>query len=163
MSKIERLIYCLGMCLITMAAGGYFTQTGVTTWYHQMLMPTGTPDDGVFPVVWSILYLTLAIGFYLAFLRAGSKEKTNQINSLFINQLFLQILWCFTFFYTGYILLALIIIFILDLVIFRTIYYFYDLKAPLAAIILIPYCAWILYATYLNASFVLLNGYVINF
>jgi len=146
-----------------MAIGGFFTRHGISEWYHSLAMPAGTPQDGVFPVVWSILYIMLAISFYLAFAKANTKSQTNTVNSLFINQLFLQILWCFTFFYAGHFLLALLVLIILDLVIFRTIYYFYSLPVSVAAIMLIPYCAWSLFATYLNSGFIYLNGSTINF
>lgn len=160
---MKRVIYCFAMCAITMIAGGYFTDFGTETWYNSLLMPPGVPGDGAFPVAWSIIYILIAIAFAMAFAKCSGTEQCGKINSLFLNQLFLHILWCFCFFYTGYIMLALLVILLLDLVVFRTIYSFYTLPAGGAAVILLPYCAWILFATYLNASFVWLNGYVISF
>ena len=160
---MKRIIYCLAMCAVTMIAGGYFTAFGTDTWYHSLLMPPGTPADSIFPIAWSIIYLLIAAAFAIAFAKCKDANQCGKINSLFINQLFLHILWCFCFFYTGYIMLALLVILLLDIIVFRTIYAFYGLPAGVAAVILLPYCGWILFATYLNAAFVWLNGFVISF
>ena len=68
----------------------------------------------------------------------------------------------FCFFYTGYIALALLVLIVLDIVVFRTIYWFFQIS-PVSAWLLIPYQAWLLFATWLNAGFVYLHGFAVTF
>lgn len=162
MADVRRFLYCLFMTILTLIVGSYFNYSGVRTWYQEMEKPLLTPPDYVFPIAWVLIYLLMTVAFYLAFTNAPAKQDTARTNTFFINQLFLQILWTFSFFYTGYTGLALIIVIILDIIVFKSIYWFFRIS-PVSAWLLVPYQGWLLLATWLNANFVYLHGYTINF
>lgn len=162
MKNPRLLFYCLFMTILTLVVGAYFNNAGIGTWYREAPKPPFTPPNYVFPVVWILIYLLMTAAFYLAFSTAPGRRESSRTNGYFINQLFLHILWTFSFFYTGYTGLALIIVIMLNIIVFRNIFWFFDIS-PVSAWLLIPYQGWLLLAAWLNAGFVYLNGYTVNF
>ncbi len=162
MADLRKFLYCFFMTLLTLIVGAYFNYEGVNSWYQTLEKPVLTPPDQVFPIAWGLIYLTMVFAFYFAFKATTSRESISRTNNFFINQLFLHILWNFAFFYTGYIALALLVLIVLDIVVFRTIYWFFQIS-PVSAWLLIPYQAWLLFATWLNAGFVYLHGFAVTF
>ena len=135
---------------------------GVSTWYQEMEKPALTPPDYVFPVAWILIYLLMTVAFYLAFVNAPVRQESSRTNGFFINQLFLHVLWTFAFFYTGHTGLALLIVIVLNIVVFRSVYWFWRVS-PVSALLLVPYQGWLLFAAWLNAGFVYLHGYTVTF
>lgn len=125
-------------------------------WYYNLLKPPFAPPDWIFSPVWSILYCTIVIALLLYIFKPAENKKSGYI--YFATQLILNCLWTPAFFYLQNILLALIIIILLDIFVLLTIYSFYKVS-KFASLILIPYLIWILFATYLNIGYLILNGY----
>lgn len=123
-------------------------------WYNSLISPTLAPPNWVFAPVWTILYITifLALLFYII------KKSENKLEgyTYFTIQLFLNLIWSPAFFVLQNIQAAMIIILLLDLFVILTIRRFY-LVSKTAGILLIPYLAWIIFATYLNAGYLILN------
>ena len=109
-----------------------------------------------------LIYLLMTVAFYLAFVNAPVRQESSRTNGFFINQLFLHVLWTFAFFYTGHTGLALLIVIVLNIVVFRSIYWFWRVS-PVSALLLVPYQGWLLFAAWLNAGFVYLHGYTVTF
>lgn len=162
MADVRKFLYCLFMTAITLIVGAYFNYTGVSTWYQEMEKPALTPPDYVFPVAWILIYLLMTVAFYLAFVNAPVRQESSRTNGFFINQLFLHVLWTFAFFYTGHTGLALLIVIVLNIVVFRSVYWFWRVS-PVSALLLVPYQGWLLFAAWLNAGFVYLHGYTVTF
>ncbi len=162
MADVRKFLYCLLMSVFTLVVCAYFNHNGVNTWYQEITKPPLTPPDYVFSVVWGLIYLLMTIAFYLAFVNISSQRESSRINGLFVNQLFLHILWTFAFFYSGHQGLALIVVIVLNLVVFKTIWRFWRIS-PASAWLLVPYQGWLLFAAWLNAGFVYLHGYSVIF
>ncbi len=162
MADVRKFLYCLFMTALTLIVGTYFNYTGVSTWYQEMEKPALTPPDYVFPIAWILIYLLMTVAFYLAFVNAPIRQESSRTNGFFINQLFLHVLWTFAFFYTGHTGLALLIVIVLNIVVFRSIYWFWRVS-PVSALLLVPYQGWLLFAAWLNAGFVYLHGYTVTF
>ncbi len=124
--------------------------------YNSLIKPTLAPPDWVFPVVWTILYLLMAIGFYRILMLKKQGNNVNYAILLFSFQLILNYLWSILFFYLGSPFLALIDLCILILFIILTIISFYKLD-KIATYLLIPYIFWCMFAVYLNYSIFMLN------
>ena len=62
----------------------------------------------------------------------------------------------FAFFYLKNVVLAFFIIILLDILVILTISRFYRVS-KMAAILLVPYFVWIIFATYLNFGYLILN------
>ena len=155
-----RLAYCFILVFLAMIAGRYYNSFGMLNWYNEIEKPMMTPPDMVFPIVWSILYTLMAIAFYQGFMVASTDKKRQKLNGYFLGLLFLHILWSYAFFYMGYIGMALIVVIIIDIVSYMIMMMFWATSTA-SALLFFPYFVWILFATYLNASFVNLNGFII--
>lgn len=142
-SNYSSLLIYLGLCLATLAFGGLFTPG---EWYQSLQKAPWTPPNIAFPIVWSVLYLLIAIaGWRIAL--AGATQLTR----LWFVQLGLNALWSFLFFGQEQVTLALIDICILSVVVAVMIRQSLQLKLSLVAVLLSPYLVWLVLASSLNA------------
>ena len=92
-------------------------------------------------------------------LRDADSYNRKKANNIFIIQLFLQILWCFTFFVQGHLGLGLAIIVLLDFSVFKMISLYAKVNKT-ASYMLYPYYWWLLFATFMNFNFVYKFGLI---
>jgi translocator protein len=105
--------------------------------------------------VWTVLYFLIALSGWLVWRRSGfSGAKVAML--LFFGQLALNFLWTAIFFGLQAPALALIEILILWAAILLTTLVFRPLSR-LAAVLLLPYLAWVTFAVVLNAAIWWLN------
>ena len=126
-----------------------------SVWYYNLTKPPLAPPDWIFPPVWSILYFSMLVALLLYLFKPTQNKKSGYI--YFIAQLFLNLLWTPAFFYLQNIVLALIVIILLDIFVILTIKSFYKVS-KISCLILIPYLVWILFATYFNIGYLVLNA-----
>lgn len=126
-----------------------------SVWYYNLTKPPLAPPDWIFSPVWSILYFSMLVALLLYLFKSAQNKKSGYI--YFITQLFLNLLWTPAFFYLQNIVLALIVIILLDIFVILTIKSFYKVS-KISCLILIPYLVWILFATYLNIGYLVLNA-----
>lgn len=124
-------------------------------WYQNLIQPALTPPAWVFPPVWTILYLSMGIALFL-YARKFSYNKKGWGYVLFFTQLLVNFAWSPAFFGLKNIGLALAIVVLLDILVLLNIIEFAKVSKT-ASRILIPYFIWILFATYLNIEFLILN------
>lgn len=155
-TSIIRLVACLALCLGVGAVGALFTTPEIPTWYAGLNKPSWTPPNWAFPVAWNLLYAMMGIALWLLWDRAPmSKNRTAAIIVFFV-QLALNAAWSPVFFALHQPLAALAIIVLLAAAILVTIIRAWRVSRT-AAFLLIPYLAWVLYASTLNAGIVALN------
>lgn len=157
LTDIAKLIISCLLCLSAGALSSLFTTAdSLTTWYAALTKPSFTPPGWLFGPVWTALYILMGLSFFLIW-RKGLRSRPAAIAlGCFITQLILNALWTPIFFYLHLILLAFIEILLLSAAIFLTILTFAKIS-PAAAVLLIPYLAWTVFAAILNASIYLLN------
>ena len=126
-----------------------------SVWYYNLTKPPLAPPNWIFPPVWSILYLSMLVALLLYLFEPAQNKKSGYI--YFIAPLFLNLLWDPVFFYLKNMFLALIVIILLDIFVILTIKSFYKVS-KISGLILIPYLIWILFATYLNIGYLILNA-----
>lgn len=124
-------------------------------WYHTLNKPYLNPPDWVFTPVWTILYITIFISFFL-FIKDGFNSRKIIPLILFITQIILNLLWTPVFFNLQNIKLGFVILFLLWITLILTAKEFYKISKP-AGIILIPYLIWTTFALYLNLGILVLN------
>jgi len=124
-------------------------------WFAQLNKPPLNPPDFIFAPVWTLLYISLAV-FYWLIDRQQYSPQTAEIKRLFVWQLILNFLWTPVFFGMRNILAGLIVLLIIDFLVFRIIRLTYRVNKVFVLIIL-PYFCWLLFATYLNVSIFLIN------
>lgn len=129
--------------IATSLAGRYYTNKNVKSEWYNCIRPSITPPPVVFPLVWSMLYMMIAI----AFGRSLIHSRYN-VSILFMINLLLNVIWCY--FYFGlqspskafpYIILIWISIVALMLLQFRD---------SISVLLIVPYFIWITFALVLN-------------
>jgi tryptophan-rich sensory protein len=106
--------------------------------------------------VWTALYVTMGLAAYLVWQRAGGMAAARTALLWFGVQLVLNGLWSVVFFGLRAPGLALLEIVLLWGAIVMTVRVFW-LVRPVAGALLVPYLAWVTFATALNAGFWWLN------
>ncbi len=151
-----KLILCVVIVMVLGAAGGIVTAGSIPDWYAKLAKPPGTPPNAVFGPVWSVLYLMIGISLARVwhFVPAGAAKGRALIR--FAIQMVLNLIWTPIFFGAHLVTVALSVIVALWVMILLTILAFKPLDR-IAAWLLVPYLAWVSYATYLNAGFLVLN------
>ncbi len=125
--------------------------------FNTLIKPPLSPPSWLFGVVWPILYALMGAAAYLVY-DSVKGEKFEKKNALYYYaaQLFVNFLWSIVFFGLESLVGGLIILLILDILVIIVMYKFSKINR-LASWLLIPYLIWILFATYLNIGFVVLN------
>jgi benzodiazapine receptor len=142
----------VGLCLLVGASGAALTAASVTTWYRTLIEPPGTPPNAIFGPVWTVLYCLIGIAGWMVWRRTGAGRAVR----LWGWQLAVNALWVPAFFglhSPGLGLVVMVPLLILAILTVRT---FARIRKP-AACLMAPYVAWLCYAAYLNAGFVVLN------
>lgn len=134
------------------AVVGALAATSAKEVYPQLEKPPWAPPAGLFGPVWTVLYLTIAVAGWLYWRTDGETRG----HGFYGVGLLFNLLWTPLFFAGGSYELALVDIVLLDVATLVTIVVFARRTKP-AALLLLPYLAWILFATALNASIVILN------
>lgn len=138
-------------------AGGAITATSVGGWYQTLQKPPLTPAPWIFPIVWNLLYFMMAISAWLVWRAAGSFDRAGFALALFGAQLSLNLAWSIVFFGLQSPWMGVADIILLDTAILGTIFAFAK-HSRLAALLLVPYLAWTLFATYLTLAIAILNA-----
>ena len=147
---------CILVPLVSGAVVGLLTMGGILNWYATLNKPWFTPPDYVFGPVWTVLYILMGISLYLVISHGWEKKSVKAGVLLFALQLVANLVWSVLFFGLQSPLAGLADVFLLLALIIATIVAFYQLSKP-AAMLLVPYLAWVCIATCLNGGVVLLN------
>ena len=124
-------------------------------WYRKLVKPDWNPPDWVFAPAWLTLYTLIGIAVYRVARRSGHPAVPAALTWFFI-QLVLNALWTPLFFGLHRPDLALICIVALWIAIVGTMRAFARVT-PASAALLVPYLAWVSFATALNAAIWHLN------
>lgn len=121
-------------------------------WYGTLNKSKINPPDGLFPIVWPVLYLMIIVaGFKL--LRSAPTAARNNALMCYNAQLLLNGLWSFLFFKNHLVTVALIDLVLMILFTAGCVFFGWRLGSRW----LLPYLAWICFAFYLNYQICLLN------
>ena len=126
-------------------------------WYASLAKPAWTPPTWVFGPAWTILYAMMAVAAWRLWRRLGARPReSRRALVLFAVQLALNLSWTPVFFGMQRPDLALVVILVLWLAIAATIVAAWK-ACKTAAALLVPYLAWVTFATALNAAIWRLN------
>lgn len=139
--------------LITFIIGSFFTFLIDTSFYNTLNKPIDIPSI-VFIVVWTMLYLLMAISAYIIS-ESNVLSKINALLMYFI-QLIVNSLWTLFFFGFELYLFSFAWILLLIILVSIMIYKFYKINNT-SAYLNIPYLLWIIFAAYLNYMIYYLN------
>ncbi|HRS95541.1 MAG TPA: tryptophan-rich sensory protein [Candidatus Latescibacteria bacterium] len=127
--------------------GGLFTASSVGTWYEGLAKPSWRPPNWLFGPVWTLLYAMMAVSAWLVWKKAGFGPAL----LMFAVQLLINGIWSPVFFGAQSLGGGLVVIVALWFAIVGTIAMFWPVSLA-AALLLLPYLAWVSFATVLNAA-----------
>ncbi len=157
MNKLTKIAVMVATCLAVGFISGQATRAGVETWFPTINKPSFNPPGWVFAPVWTALYILMGIAAGMVWDHMDHQRETVRKGlTFFTAQLALNALWSFLFFGLHNPLLAFIEIIILWLLIFETFNVFRRVDRT-AANLLLPYLAWVSFATVLNGTIWWLN------
>ena len=123
--------------------------------YQSYDQPFFAPPSWLFGPVWTVLYTAMAVAAWLVWRRWGWRDARGAL-TLYAAQLVLNAIWTPLFFGAEQLWWGLAVIVGLDIVLACTVVAFYR-RRRIAGLLLLPYLAWVLYATSLNAGVAALN------
>jgi len=133
--------------------GGLASTSNVDGWYATAEKAPWTPPNFVFGPVWTLLYTAMAVAVWLVWRKRTGRTRPAMI--AYAVQLVLNLAWTPMFFGlyptlgTPALWLALVIILALIVAVVVTILYFGPISRT-AGLLLLPYVAWLVYASTLN-------------
>lgn len=91
------LAVALVVCFAASSLGNLFTQPNLD-WYATLVKPSFTPPNSIFPIVWTILFVMMAVSAWLVW-RAPADEGEKRTALIWFGiQLAINVLWSFAFF-----------------------------------------------------------------
>lgn len=151
------LIFFILLCEAVGIAGSFFTVSAIPDWYSVLAKPDFAPPNWIFGPVWTTLYAMMGGAAYLVWKRLSVQKKAVERGlKLFWIQLSLNALWSPIFFGANDLALSVAVIVLLWLSIVGTMVLFARVS-KIAVWLLVPYLAWVSFATYLNYSIWQLN------
>lgn len=123
-------------------------------WYEGLRKPSWTPPDWAFPVVWSILFAMIAVAGWLVWEAAG--WGAGLALGVYGVSLVINAAWSGLFFGLKRMDWALVDVIALWLSIVAVMAVFWPIS-PLAALLHLPYLAWVTLAGVLNLAMLRLN------
>lgn len=148
----KKLIFFI---VITFVIGGLFSiLTSQSDFYASLEKPLFSPPGILFPIVWSILYILMAISLYIVSESDSADKDSSYI--IYIAQLVVNSLWTLLFFGFGLKLFSFLWILLLIFLVVIMIIRFYRIN-KVAGLFQIPYLIWLVFAAYLNLGIYILN------
>ena len=146
----SQVLGLLGWFLVTVAAAsvGALTAGRAASFYGQLSQPAWAPPPWLFGPVWSVLYILMAVSAWLVWRERGFSGAGLALG-LFLAQLVANALWSWLFFVLHRGALSVAEIAVLWLLILATIVAFWP-SDRLAALMLVPYLAWVSVASALT-------------
>ena len=145
--QVLGLVGCLALTFGAAAMGG-IASAKARGFYRELIRPPWAPPGWLFGPVWSALYLLMGIAAWLVWREHGFGPAAPAL-SLFFVQLLVNALWTWIFFVWHKGALAFIEVLVLWALILATTLAFRQVR-PLAAVLLLPYLAWVTFAAALT-------------
>lgn len=153
--QVGTLIGMVLLCLAVGAVGGFVTAPQIENWYADLQKPSWNPPSWVFGPVWTTLYVMMAVSAWLVIRQPASSQRTQALIA-FAVQLIFNFFWSLIFFGLENPMLAFADIVLLWGSLVLTVVLFWRNSIP-ASLLLVPYLAWVTFASALNFAIWQLN------
>lgn len=156
MKPIFKIIIAIVVCLAIGGLSGFATTDAIEGWYATVNKPSFNPPNWIFGPVWTLLYIMMGVAAGLVWKAGWERKEVRIALGIFVVQLLLNGLWSLIFFAWHSPMWALVEILVLLVFIILTIVRFKPINST-AAYLLLPYLAWVSFATVLTAAIWYLN------
>ncbi len=153
--KWKPLLLALALPLAVGGFSAFLTRDGMKA-FAALKQPPLSPPAWLFPVVWTLLYLSMGLASYLVWVSGVSDKRRDRALTVYGLSLAANFLWPILFFTVqawgaAFVLLLLLWVLVgIAALLFGAI-------VPRAGKLLLPYLAWLTFAAYLNLGVWLLN------
>lgn len=150
MNVRRQAVGLLGWAIVTFLAAALGARASISAadFYASLTLPAWAPPASVFGPAWTVLYALMALAAWLVWRQGGWRAAAPAL-VLYLLQLALNVLWSWLFFGWKQGALAFADIALLLALIVATIVAFHRVR-PAAAWLLLPYLAWVTFASALN-------------
>ena len=156
-TPLSRFLLATVPVALTSGLGSWATIPNIPAWYEGLAKPPLIPPNWVFGPVWTLLYLLMAYAVWRVMSAPAALPGRGRAIAMFFVQLGLNALWPWAFFAARNPAAGALNIVALDLAVLATLYLFWRVDR-VAALCLVPYLAWVIFATYLNLGVWRLNA-----
>ena len=148
----KQILGLAGWLLVSFATAaiGAVASVEAKTFYSQLVRPDWAPPSSLFAPVWSALYFLMGVSAWLVW-RSSSFNAVRTALTLFLIQLAANALWSWLFFAWHLGAVAFAEILLLWALIAATVVCFWR-SSVLAGVLMVPYLAWVTFATALTLS-----------
>ena len=155
-SLLKWSLICVPALLLLGRLSGWLSGgSGDDPWFEALAKPDLYPPPATFGIEWGILYVMMGLALALLLAARISPERRKALIA-FAVQLLLNLAWSPLFFGAHQIGPALALLLAIDVAVILTITLSWRVNRA-AALLLVPYCGWVLFATVLNWQFLSLN------
>ncbi|MFA6321989.1 MAG: TspO/MBR family protein [Candidatus Buchananbacteria bacterium] len=143
------------LAILTSVLGSQITSQGMS-WYKIINLPKMTPPGSIIGLVWTIIFILTTVSILIYYNQNKSHKYFWLVIGLFVVNAFLNVAWSYLFFGWHWLFLSIFEAALLGLSVFVLIILIWPVS-KLSAILLIPYAAWVSFATYLTFNIWHLN------
>lgn len=154
-SFIRWALFTVPSCVLLGFLSGQLGGGPNSLWFESLVKPSIYPAPMWFGIVWTILFTMQGLALAMICAAWGARGRTSAL-VLFGVQFFAALAWTPVFFGTHQMTYSLILLAVVIVLVVITIALFWRVR-KVAALMLVPYLAWICFATLLNYEFLRLN------
>ena len=155
MRRVFTAFLCVALTL-TIGAIGAIGSAQAPAFYAELTRPGWAPPAKVFGPVWTTLYVLMGIALYLVWSRRSTSPSANSWLGLFAVQLAVNAVWSWLFFEWRLGLWAFVDCALLAVLVGVLVWRARPISG-VAALLLLPYLAWVSFATVLSWTMWQLN------
>lgn len=149
------LVLVPGVLLLGFLSGAMAGSGADNPWFEGLVKPSLYPPPAAFGIVWSVLYVMMGLAATVVITARGAAGRGAALGAFAI-QLLLNLAWSPLFFAMHDMDGSLLLLIGIDVAVLLTVFLFWRVR-PLAGMLLLPYLAWVLFATVLNWQFIAAN------
>ena len=154
--RYEVLVLTACLSLILLLLGGWLTYLGLGPWYYELEFPPFQPPAWVFTPVWIVVLSLLAWATWRVSRQESQTRAVGLALALYGAQCVLNAGWSLLFFTLQRPDVAFWELLVLDVTLLLMIVAYARISKP-AGLLLVPYLAWVLFATAINGWIVQFN------
>ena len=151
----KRALWLVPLIVIGGTLSGFLSGSAQGEWYASLEKPSFQPPGQAFGIVWPALYTMMALALATVLNEPRTKARDKAV-TIFLVQLALNYAWSFVFFSAQAIGNALSLLVVIVALVATSVVLFWRIR-PLAGALLLPYLAWVIFATALNSAILTLN------
>ncbi|MFK4002592.1 TspO/MBR family protein [Qipengyuania sp. NPDC077563] len=148
-------LFLVPLCVLLGFVSGQIGPGADSAWFQALEKPPIFPEPKWFAIVWSILFVMIGLSVALVAAAWGARGRKAAL-WVFAVHFALTLAWTPTFFAAQQITAALVVIGLIVLTLLAVIALFWKVRRA-AALLLLPYLAWVCFAALLNYQFLRLN------